>query len=105
MDQMIKDVRALATTEGRGAGSIGNVKAREHIVERLQEVGIQKYLGSLNELPYEWSRDGSVNIVGQKIALHDVVLPESRLGWAKLCGPFDTTKPAPALLNPGHKST
>ena len=43
MEQLIGDVKALATPEGRMVGTIGHVKAREYIVERLRAVGAEHY--------------------------------------------------------------
>ena len=65
MEQLIGDVKALATPEGRMVGTIGHVKAREYIVERLRAVGAEHYSGDRFDLPYNSSSEGFVNIVGR----------------------------------------
>ena len=65
MDHVSNDVRSLSTDEGREAGTIGHEKAREHIVERLRQIGVQQYFGDWFELPYVRGEEGFVNIIGR----------------------------------------
>ena len=65
MEQLISDVKALATREGRMVGTIGHDEARVYILGRLREVGAEHYSGERFDLPYESSSEGFVNIVGR----------------------------------------
>lgn len=51
-DRMMADVMALTADGGRSVGSSGHRRAREHIVERLTELGVTPYAGDSFVLSY-----------------------------------------------------
>lgn len=60
-----EDVEKLATTHGRQVGTPGHDAARDHIVSRLADLGIDGYAGGPFELPYQRGGQGFVNLVAQ----------------------------------------
>lgn len=69
-DQLIEDIRTLSSDdmEGRRVGTEGNAKAREYILGRFEEMGIEPYKGRYT---HEFSRErrngtlvNGVNVLG-----------------------------------------
>lgn len=82
------DVAALATAQGRMVGTEGHDFARDHIVARLERIGVQPYSSNSFMLPYEYNGEAFVNIVGQ-IPGRNRDLPQVLLGaHYDTCGPY-----------------
>lgn len=56
-------VEALATLEGRKVGTPGHEVAKEYLLARLRDLGLQPYRGSTPELTYESARQLFSNLI------------------------------------------
>ena len=82
------DVAALATAQGRMVGTEGHDFARDHIVARLEIIGVQAYSSDSFMLPYEYNGEAFVNIAG-RIPGRNRDLPQVLLGaHYDTCGRF-----------------
>lgn len=64
LDSLRRDVETLATPLGRMIGTKGHDLARQTLVERLHQLGLEPYRGAGFELPYYGERTSFCNIVG-----------------------------------------
>lgn len=69
-EKLLRDVEVLAADDmqGRGIGTAGGAKAREYVVKRFKEVGLESFVGSYLQ-PFEFTfRNGAkangVNVIG-----------------------------------------
>ncbi|MHC4742606.1 MAG: M28 family peptidase [Planctomycetota bacterium] len=63
-DRLEEDVLAISFDDGRLPGSEGHRLAREYIIERMGELGLEPYGAEGFELPYRAVGEDFVNIVG-----------------------------------------
>ena len=59
-----QDVAAIALPEGRTIGSAGHEKARRYLLTRMEEMGLEPYVGNSLQLPYTWEGEDFTNLVG-----------------------------------------
>jgi hypothetical protein len=64
IDQMRQDILAIALDGGRMVGSSGHDHARDHLVRRLMELGLEPYADDSFELPYEGGSMHGCNVLG-----------------------------------------
>jgi hypothetical protein len=83
------DVEALATPAGREVGSAGHERAREYLLGRLDDLGLQPYDGEGFSLPYRVGRVDFANLVAV-VPGSDRSLPPLLLG-----AHYDTAGPLP----------
>ncbi len=68
-DQLIEDLKVLSSDEmeGRLVGTEGNAKAREYLIKRFEEIGIEQFQDSFNH-PFTFQRNEEelegINIIG-----------------------------------------
>ena len=78
IESIRRDVERLATAEGRVCGTEGHARAREYLLKRIKELGLEGYNGGSPELPYKMGGEKFVNVVaqlpGRKPELPPVVL-------------------------------
>src|SRR5438093_1685425 len=58
-----EEVEALAQPEGRVVGSLGHERARQHLVGRLQKIGLSPYRGHTFALPYRAAGRDFCNLI------------------------------------------
>lgn len=59
------DTEAICYPNGRKVGSEGHLMARQHLQQRLLEIGCQPYLGQTLELSYDYENRRFFNLVGR----------------------------------------
>ncbi|MEJ7862804.1 MAG: M28 family peptidase, partial [Pyrinomonadaceae bacterium] len=69
-EKLLRDVEVLAADDmqGRGIGTVGGAKAREYVVKRFKEVGLESFAGSYLQ-PFEFTfrnneKANGVNVIG-----------------------------------------
>ncbi len=65
LQQMKSDVSALATADGRLAGTPGHARARRYLIERLESLGLVPYSGDSFERPYRAGDIDLVNVIAR----------------------------------------
>jgi hypothetical protein len=63
-DNLERDVSAISFDDGRLPGTKGHRHAREYIIRRMQELGLEPYKQEGFELPYNVAGEDFVNIAG-----------------------------------------
>src|SRR4051812_18025469 len=58
-----EEVEALAQPEGRVVGTLGHEQARQHLVGRLQQIGLSPYRGHTFALPYRAAGRDFCNLI------------------------------------------
>ncbi len=77
-----EEVEALAQPEGRVVGTLGHEQARQHLVGRLQKIGLSPYRGHTFSLPYRAAGRDFCNLSalapGRDPALAPVLIASTR---------------------------
>jgi hypothetical protein len=63
-DRIESDVRAIALPRGRRVGQPGHDIAREYLIRRMTEIGLEPFTGDSFELPFEREGTRFTNLVG-----------------------------------------
>jgi hypothetical protein len=83
-----RDLTALATAEGRMVGTVGHDIAKDYIVERLRDIGVQPYSNDSLELLYSHQEVNFVNVVGQIEGVKSDLPPILLGAHYDTCGPY-----------------
>jgi Peptidase family M28 len=74
-----EEIEALAQPQGRVVGSRGHEVARQHLEERLRQLGLQPYRGDTSALPYRAAGADFCNLIGVAPGT-DAALPPVLIG-------------------------
>lgn len=83
-----RDVEHLATDTGRMVHTQGHQAARDYLLDRLGELGLDPYVGSGFELPYEVDGKPFANVVGRVRGTDASLAPVLLAAHYDTCGPL-----------------
>ncbi len=87
-EQLKRDVEALAAPEGRLPGSPGHAAAREHLLRRMETLGLAPYAGGQDYcLPYEANGSALTNVLGELPGADPAKAPLLIAAHYDTCGP------------------
>lgn len=78
-NQLRADTEAICYSDGRKVGTAGHERAKEHLNQRLSEIGCVPFSGDSFELPYQFRGQSFCNLVG-RVPGKDTYLPPLLIG-------------------------
>ncbi len=88
IEQIRRDVEALALPHGRSVGSEGHAAARQYLITRIENLGMDFYAGAGFEWPYQESGQPFTNILARVPGGVDGQPPLLLAAHYDTCGPF-----------------
>jgi len=88
IERLGEDVSELVVPGGRLVGSAGHTEAREYLLRRLKEVGLEGYPGDGYESQYEMLGASVVNVLARLPGTNPDLAPIMLVAHYDTCGPY-----------------